>query len=276
MSGRKNSHRRHGGVRRYVGRSVVSIAKSGVRPTSHVIHRSGKLQKSWLMKAMMLLLASLLAFAVSFSVGAAAGIAYAAPASGSSSSSSSSSSADEQVTDNITDTQNLLGGNISRVTDAIASVKAKTGVTLKLLYLPSFDTTEKPATWAKSVLNSTQPAKNTVMLAVASQDGDLVVVVSSNSDSWLRDSSTVNALSDAALGPIVKNASPDWAQSAIALANKIISIKQNVDAEPIRRFWLIFAVVVGVLVVAAAGYIGYLLYRGRRRKPGKHSGKHSE
>lgn len=276
MDRRGSLHCQHQGVRQYSSDLFA-------RPRLRSDDAPGQAQPSngraiSMLRAFVVAIAAFVAIAVAVGMGMALP-AYADSASSSSSSSSSSSnsssSADEQVTDNVTDTQNLLGGNISKVTDAITAVKKQTGVTLKLLYLPSFDTTEKPATWAESVLNSTHPVKNTVMLAVASQDGDLVVVVSSNSDSWLRDSSTVNALSDAALGPIVKNPSPDWAQSAIALADKIISIKQQVDAEPVRRFWIIVAIVVGALVVAAAGYVGYLLYRGRRSKPGKHSGAHS-
>ena len=43
-------------------------------------------------------------------------------------------------------------------------------------------------------MESLDPKPNTVLLAVASNDGNLVVAVSSNSDEWLKKKSTVDAL----------------------------------------------------------------------------------
>ena len=86
------------------------------------------------------------------------------------------------ATENITDTGNLLGSNVAEITDAISKTKQETGVTVRLLYLASFNSDEKPAKWASALLESLDPKPNTVLLAVASNDGNLVVAVSSNSD----------------------------------------------------------------------------------------------
>ena len=74
------------------------------------------------------------------------------------------------VTENITDTENLLGSNVAEITDAISKTKQETGVTVRLLYLASFNSDEKPAKWASALLESLDPKPNTVLLAVASND----------------------------------------------------------------------------------------------------------
>lgn len=113
----------------------------------------------------------------------------------SASESSSPSASVEDSQGYITDPQNLLGDNLTKVIDAANRTKQETGVTVRLLYLESFNTTEKPEQWASQLLESLNPPANTVMLAVASHDGNLVVVVSPNSDEWLRSQSTVDQLS---------------------------------------------------------------------------------
>lgn len=162
------------------------------------------------------------------------------------------------ITNNITDTQNLLGSDIGEVTDAIDEVKADTGVTLNLLYLPTFDSSQKTETWAGNLLESTKPAENTVMLAVASEDGSLVVVVSKNSATWLKNETVVDDLSEAALGPIVNAKTPDWSGSAIALAEKIKAEKTAQDEMPAQRISIIVLVVV---LVALGGFAGFFIMR---------------
>lgn len=172
-------------------------------------------------------------------------------------------SADDTDSSTITDTQNLLGGDLGKVNDAVKEVKAKAGVNLNLLYLSTFDTKEKPATWAAAQLESLEPAKNTVMLAVASEDGNLAVVVSKNSDSWLKNQGTVDSLSEAAVEPIVKNKTPDWSGAAIALAHKIEAVKADRDAAPLR----LTAIIAGIVVaVALVGLIVFLAIRSARRR----------
>lgn len=109
------------------------------------------------------------------------------------------------ATDDITDTQNLLGSNVSEITDAINQTKKETGVTVRLVYLDSFNAKGKPDKWVSALLESLNPKPNTVMLAVASNDGNLVVAVSSNSEEWLKKKSTVDALSDAAQKPLMES-----------------------------------------------------------------------
>ena len=71
------------------------------------------------------------------------------------------------ITDNITDTENLLGSHATEVSDAIAKTEKETGVHVHLLYLSSFNSEQTPQKWASTVLESTKPKANTVLLAVA-------------------------------------------------------------------------------------------------------------
>ncbi|MCI1983242.1 MAG: TPM domain-containing protein [Bifidobacteriaceae bacterium] len=180
----------------------------------------------------------------------------------------SAAMAADEISTNITDTENLLGGDVGKVSDAMDDVKSKTGVTLTLLYLATFDTKEKPAKWASAQLESLSPAKNTVMLAVASEDGNLAVVVSKNSDAWLRNQSTVDALSQAAVDPIIKHKTPDWSGSAIALADAIETKKADVDSAPMRRAILIGSIVAGLALAALIAWLvlRYLRKRKTRRR----------
>lgn len=168
------------------------------------------------------------------------------------------------ISDQITDTQNLLGSDAGSVADAIKSTKEETGVSVRLLYLPSFYQKMKPEAWAKQVLRSMKPAPNTVLLAVASQDGKLVVAVSSNSDDWLKDQKTVDQLSQDALGPISKASNPDWVGSAKAMMDGISRIDK--ERKQHRRIIMIvlIAVVVVVLALGAAGLVWWLRQKNKK------------
>ena len=131
------------------------------------------------------------------------------------------------MTDTITDPQNLLGSDVGSVKDAIKETAEQTGVSVRLLYLPHFYEGVKPETWASRVLESMKPAHDTVMLAVASQDGKLVVAVSSNSQAWLKDQTSVDQLSQAALEPVTKGRNPDWVGSAKAMMTQVETLNQN-------------------------------------------------
>ena len=73
----------------------------------------------------------------------------------------------EDVSANIVDTQNLLGDNLGAVTDAIKETYERTGVTVRLIYVNSFNTDKQPDAWAAQTLKSLDPPPNTVLLAVA-------------------------------------------------------------------------------------------------------------
>ncbi|WEV71857.1 TPM domain-containing protein [Bifidobacterium sp. ESL0790] len=160
---------------------------------------------------------------------------------------------------NITDTQNLLGSDISKVSDEISSTKQQTGVNVRLLYLQTFSGAKNPDTWVAGVLKSLKPAPNTVMLAVASNDGKLVVAASQNSDDWLKSGDSVGKLSQAALGPIQKNDIPDWSGSAIAMMEEIKTLKRQSTSLKIA-IGIVIAVVV-ILIIAAV-----IATRVRRRR----------
>lgn len=169
------------------------------------------------------------------------------------------------VTDNITDTENLLGDNLGKVSDALSATKKETGVTVRLLYLPKFSEGQDPDQWAANLLKDSNPAPNTVMLAVASEDGNLVVVVSSNSDEWLKRQDTVDSLSQAALNPLTKGDTPDWSGSAIALTDQIKTLH---EASSTSRFSnvgiIVFIAALAVLVIAAVVFV-VLHRRGKSR-----------
>jgi hypothetical protein len=185
-----------------------------------------------------------------------------------------SSAAQEATT--ITDTQNLLGSGLTRVSDEVETVRRTTGVTVDLLYLPTFDTNMSAQQWAEEQLRSTHPRKNTVMLALASQKGQMVVVVSDNSDQWLRNNGTVSALSDAAAKPL-NAASPDWSGAALSLCDEIVAQYRQAQHAPVRRAWLIVGIVLGVLVVI--GIIVLIVVGARRglfaHRSGVHAGAHA-
>ena len=75
-------------------------------------------------------------------------------------------------------------------------------------------------------MESMNPKPNTVMLAVASNDGNLVVVVSKNSDTWLLDNKTVDKLSEAAQQPLLENP-PSWSGAATAMMDQIVKSKKS-------------------------------------------------
>ena len=174
-----------------------------------------------------------------------------------------SDSGEGTISEQITDTQNLLGSDVGSITDAIKSTKEETGVSVRLLYLPSFYQKMKPEDWAKQVLASMKPAPNTVLLAVASQDGKLVVVVSNNSDEWLRDQKTVDQLSQDALGPISKAGNPDWVGSAKAMMDGI----SRIDKER-KQQRQVTIILVALAVVLVLGVGAFLLIRKMRKKSG--------
>lgn len=167
------------------------------------------------------------------------------------------------VTDNITDTENLLGDNLGKVTDAIDSTKQETGVTVKLLYLPKFAEGKDPEEWATDVLNSTDPEPNTVLLAVASEDGNLVVAISKNSDKWLQDAA--GEMSSAALKPLTEGDTPDWSGSAIALTDQIKAAKTTSTPSAASHIGVGIFVVALVVLVIAAGVFFVLHKKGHSR-----------
>ncbi len=143
--------------------------------------------------------------------------------------------------------KNLLGSNVSEITDAINQTKQETGVTVRLVYLDSFNAKGKPDKWVSALLESLNPKPNTVMLAVASNDGNLVVAVSSNSEEWLKKKSTVDALSDAAQKPLMES-DPDWAKSATDMMDQIAVQKKTSTSS--RTIWIgVGRIIAGALLL---------------------------
>lgn len=172
----------------------------------------------------------------------------------------------------VTDTQNVLGGQSGRISDEISSTYQQTGVHVRLLFLASFEGAKNPDRWVADVLQSTKPNPNTVMLAVASNDGRLVVAVSENSDRWLQNQKYVDQMSQAALNPLQKDKSPDWPGCAIAFMEEIQTIHHQ--RQTTRR---IIIIVVCLAVILLVGVIAgrLLVSRSRRNGRGRHSANRS-
>jgi len=171
------------------------------------------------------------------------------------------------ITENITDTENLLGSHAAEVTDAIAKTEKETGVHVHLLYLSSFNSQQKPGDWAATVMESMNPKPNTVMLAVASNDGNLVVVVSKNSDKWLLDNKTVDKLSEAAQQPLLENP-PSWSGAATAMMDQIVKSKK---ASTSSSTVIVGIIIMGVVLVALVIIIVVMVVIHRRKEIKKDS-----
>ena len=177
--------------------------------------------------------------------------------------STSTAPSGEDVSANIVDTQNLLGDNLGAVTDAIKETYERTGVTVRLIYVNSFNTDKQPDAWAAQTLKSLDPPPNTVLLAVASNDGNLAVVVSPDSAEWLRNRKTVDKLSEAASAPLTDGADvngPNWAKSAIDMMKVIQTTKSTATSST--------AASVGTIVMIGA--VAVLLIVVRRRRETEH------
>lgn len=170
------------------------------------------------------------------------------------------------INDSIIDTGNLLGPKLSEVMDSINKVKQSTGATLRLMYLPHLDTQGDPEAWCRQVLDTSGAAPNTVLLAVASQDGSLVSCVSSGSDDWLN--KNVQSFADAALKPITSNDDPDWGGAAIALADKIVESKETTASRT-----MVFVGVGAAGAVLALLVILGLVFMRRKKRRRRHAGE---
>lgn len=171
------------------------------------------------------------------------------------------------ITDNITDTENLLGSHATEVSDAIAKTEKETGVHVHLLYLSSFNSEQTPQKWASTVLESTKPKANTVLLAVAANDGNLVVSVSSNSDEWLKQQKTVDALSEAAQQQLMES-TPNWSGAATAMMGQIAKSKKTSTSSSTVT---IGAIAMGVALAAMVVLVVVMVIVRRRREVKKDS-----
>ncbi|PAU69420.1 membrane associated protein [Bifidobacterium italicum] len=166
----------------------------------------------------------------------------------------------------ILDTQNLLGNDIAKVSDAITRTREQTGVQVRLIYVDSFNSTDSPDEWARQTLRSLDPGPNTVLLAVATNDGNLAVVVSPGSDEWLGSQKSVDALSEAASAPLTgvkAGESPDWARSAIDMMDVIAKEKDTATSRSAVSIGVV--ALVGVVALAAVA-VGVVIVVRRRRE----------
>ncbi|NMN02561.1 TPM domain-containing protein [Bifidobacterium panos] len=169
------------------------------------------------------------------------------------------------MTDDITDPQNLLGSNVFAVTDKVKQTKADTGVIVRLLYVDSFGETAKPVEFVTQVLESVNPKPNTVLLAVASGDGSLVVASSSNSDEWLRKESTIDALSNAAYDKLATSGEQDWSGAAIAMMDEIAKEKKT-DTSSTTAMVGVIGLGATLVALVAVIVVAVMLHRRKARK----------
>lgn len=91
---------------------------------------------------------------------------------------------------------------------------------------------------------------------MASNDGNLVVVVSKNSDKWLLDNKTVDKLSEAAQQPLLENP-PSWSGAATAMMDQIVkSKKASTSSSTVIVGIIIMGVVLVALVIIIGGHGG--------------------
>ncbi|MFC5222910.1 TPM domain-containing protein [Bifidobacterium leontopitheci] len=158
---------------------------------------------------------------------------------------------DDQATfsQDVTDPFNVLGSNLSKVTDAISRTYKSTGVSVKLSYMEHFQGADDPDQWAQESLDATNPKPNTVLLAAALNDGKIVVAVSGNSESWLHSRHAADELLKSAYTP-VSGKDPDWAGSATALMDTVARLKTESENAARMWIWITIGAVVVVLVIA--------------------------
>lgn len=262
------SRAHEGGAR---GAGLTHAMPSAVAGRTDLANDAGKHVSEWRLRATACLMTVLLACfpavlsSQAFADESPSDSASATPSASSSSSTGQNGDSGMTVTDSITDTQNLLGSQASLVNDTIAKTKSDTGVTVRLLYLSTFSGNSNPEKWTSAVLESTDPPVNTVLLAVASQDGNLVVAVSGNSEQWLQQQSTVDELSDAALKPITEGSTPDWANSAIDMMTTLTQIKQTSTNSTAQHLGTTaFIAVLVILLIAAC--VMFALHQRRKRQ----------
>ncbi len=175
----------------------------------------------------------------------------------------------------VTDTQNLLGSQGAKIQESLDSLQKDTGVTINLLFVSSFGLKKldkaSVGKWANARLAFTKPSRNTLLLAVASQDGQMALAVSKGSDLWLS-SQVDTTLSDAAAKPLARS-NPDWSGSVTALIAQIRRVKSDHDSLPWRIAGgvALAALVIGVIV-------GIVLFLRWLRKIGfftHHEGRHA-
>lgn len=171
------------------------------------------------------------------------------------------------MTENITDTQNLLGSNASAVTDKVKETYDKTGVTVRLIYVDTFGEGAKPSQWSEEALEATDPKPNTVLLAVASGDGSLVVSVSKNSEEWLRNDAAVSQLSKAAMDSLTDSSKQDWSGSAISMMDEIETIKQT-STNSRTVFFGVVGLGAGLAVLIIVIVVSIVVKRRRKAREG--------
>ncbi len=176
----------------------------------------------------------------------------------------------------VTDTQNLLGSQGAKIQESLDSLQKDTGVTINLLFVSSIPDSRSSIKQASASgqtrrLAFTKPSRNTLLLAVASQDGQMALAVSKGSDLWLS-SQVDTTLSDAAAKPLARS-NPDWSGSVTALIAQIRRVKSDHDSLPWRIAGgvALAALVIGVIV-------GIVLFLRWLRKIGfftHHEGRHA-
>lgn len=117
------------------------------------------------------------------------------------------------------------------------------------------------------MLESTKPKANTVLLAVAANDGNLVVAVSSNSDEWLKQQKTVDALSEAAQQQLMES-TPNWSGAATAMMDQIAKSKKTSTSSSTVTIGVI---AMGVALAAMVVLVVVMVIVRRRREVKKDS-----
>nr|WP_243851081.1 TPM domain-containing protein [Modestobacter marinus] len=159
----------------------------------------------------------------------------------------------------VTDRAGVLGADADEVEDAVAELRAETGIALSAVLVPSFDGETDDADWAELTAMESGLGAEEVLLAVATDEAAY--------EWWIGDESTlqpdaVRALADEQVEPAVVDG--DWSGAVVAMADGL----QSTDVvDPAMPSWSAARTAVVVLVL---GGVLTALYLVTRRSPPAH------
>ncbi|MCZ2827173.1 MULTISPECIES: TPM domain-containing protein [unclassified Modestobacter] len=160
----------------------------------------------------------------------------------------------------ITDEAGVLGADAAAAEEAVAELRAQTGIDLSAVFVPSFDGEEDDADWAELTAMESELGDEEVLLAVATDEAEY--------EWWVGDESTlqpeaVETLMSEDVEPAIVEG--DWSGAVVALADGL----QSTDVvDPAMPSWS--ATRTAVVVVVLAGVLTAFYLVSRRGSPEDH------
>jgi uncharacterized membrane protein YgcG len=157
----------------------------------------------------------------------------------------------------ITDVSGVLGADAARAEDAVAELRAKTGMDLSAVFVPSFDGETDDADWAELTAMESELGGEEVLLAVATDETEY--------EWWVGAESTLQP--DAVETLMTEDVEPavvdeDWAGAVVALAD---GLQSSEVVDPAMPSWS--GARTALVVVALGGVLTALYLVSRRGSP---------